>query len=98
MQFKQQQSPSDKPHVGDSFSDHISDDLLKRYTAGQLPFSERDSVENHLLICPGCRERLTDAAPIAAGIREPAGEMIAARPGYRTIYIQKTVRVYWSGG
>ena len=56
--------------------EHVSEDDLERYAMRTLPAPEVESLEEHLLICSACRDRLesTDqyvAAMKAAGkIRE----------------------------
>ncbi len=37
---------------------HVTDDLLERCAMQALPESDVISLEEHLLICPDCRERL----------------------------------------
>jgi len=46
-------------HVArDSFTDHISDDLLEAYALGKLEDAELAFAEEHLLVCAECRDRL----------------------------------------
>jgi len=46
---------------------HISDDSLEQYTMGTLPEPDLNLVEEHLLICEECQDRLkaTDAYVVA---------------------------------
>jgi anti-sigma factor RsiW len=44
--------------IRDSFRDHISDDLLEACAVGRLAEADRAYVEEHLLVCEQCRERL----------------------------------------
>jgi anti-sigma factor RsiW len=37
---------------------HFHDQLLERYAMGQLSAQESESVEEHLLLCPACQDRL----------------------------------------
>ena len=37
---------------------HVSDDTLERYAMQTLPESESGPLEEHILICPDCQERL----------------------------------------
>jgi len=41
-------------------SEHIPDELLAEYSRGTLPDAALDEVEEHLLICEQCRNRLTE--------------------------------------
>lgn len=37
---------------------HISEDLLDQYALKKLPEELAASLEEHLLVCPGCQDRL----------------------------------------
>jgi anti-sigma factor ChrR (cupin superfamily) len=39
--------------------DHVPDDWLQQYSAGVLEVPRLAQVEEHLLVCEHCRERLT---------------------------------------
>ena len=39
-------------------SAHISEDTLERYAMNQLPDAELAPVEEHLLVCTDCQDRL----------------------------------------
>jgi anti-sigma factor ChrR (cupin superfamily) len=39
--------------------DHVPDDWLEQYSKGTLEAARLAQVEEHLLICEQCRERLT---------------------------------------
>lgn len=39
---------------------HIEEEQLERYAMGTLPELEAAPVEEHLLLCAGCRERLSE--------------------------------------
>lgn len=41
-------------------SEHIPDELLAEYSRGTLEGASLDRVEEHLLICEKCRDRLTE--------------------------------------
>lgn len=49
---------------------HISDDSLEQYSMGKLPESDAAPLEEHLLICEGCRVRLTATEVYIAAMRE----------------------------
>jgi hypothetical protein len=46
----------DKPDIG--VPKHVPGDTLERYVMNRLPESELEPVEEHLLICPQCQDRL----------------------------------------
>ena len=49
---------------------HISDDLLEGYSMGRLTEPEMAPLEEHLLICEACRDRLVRMDFDIAAIRE----------------------------
>jgi hypothetical protein len=46
------------PHA--MISEHIPDDLLDQYSRGSLEGPKLDELEEHLLMCELCRDRLTE--------------------------------------
>lgn len=49
---------------------HGTDDQLEQYALGRLPDSDLPWVEEHLMICPACQERLNGIGDFAIGMRE----------------------------
>jgi hypothetical protein len=49
--------------------DHIPEDLLDRYAARGLPEAEAARVEEHLLICTFCQDRLQLTDDFVAALR-----------------------------
>jgi hypothetical protein len=49
---------------------HESEDRLELYALRRLPDSEVERVENHLLICDACRDRLEDVSAFAFSMRQ----------------------------
>lgn len=67
---------------------HISDEDLERYSLNGLPEPDLAVVEEHLLVCPACQDRLeaTDAyvrAMREAAVRARREELPLRRPGGR---------------
>ena len=54
----------------DAVTFHESDDRLELYALGRLPDSEIQRIEEHLLICNSCRDRLEDAESFALSMRD----------------------------
>jgi len=50
--------------------DQDRDDRLELYALGRLPASEVEKIEEHLLICDYCRDRLDEVAAFAFSARE----------------------------
>ena len=49
---------------------HGTEDRLEQYALGRLPGADLIALEEHLLICDACRERLDDIGAFAIGMRE----------------------------
>jgi hypothetical protein len=49
--------------------DHITEDLLERYAMGTLPEAEQVPLEEHLLVCAFCQDRLQIEDDFIAGLR-----------------------------
>jgi predicted anti-sigma-YlaC factor YlaD len=62
---------------------HISEDGLERYAMRRLPKAALRKVEEHLLICSECRERLEAEDTFQAAI-EAAGTMIISMEPKKT--------------
>jgi hypothetical protein len=61
---------------------HESDEKLELYALERLPDSEVIRMEEHLLVCDTCRDRLEDNATFALGMRDAlreAGQTASAR-------------------
>ena len=58
---------------------HPEEELLERYAMGRLDEPELGEVEEHLLICAPCQERLDEATAYVGIMREAAGN-VAAEP------------------
>jgi hypothetical protein len=51
---------------------HVTDDLLERFAIKTLPGSESGPLEEHLLICLECRDRLDAEIEFVAAMRGAA--------------------------
>ena len=62
---------------------HADDESIANYTIGHLPPKQLAQVEEHLLICGPCRQRLTEADSYAAAMRAAVSNCAipSARPG-----------------
>jgi hypothetical protein len=54
---------------------HATDDLLERYAMQALPGSDVIPLENHLLTCPECLERLQAELEFVTAMRDAAVTM-----------------------
>lgn len=54
----------------DNMTFHETDERLELYTLSRLPEADTASVEEHLLICDVCREKLDEIAEFALAMRE----------------------------
>jgi anti-sigma factor RsiW len=56
--------------------DHISDEILEGYAAGQkLPEAELAGLWEHLLTCPACQQRLRHWEEYVAAMRQALREL-----------------------
>jgi hypothetical protein len=54
------------------FVAHISDNDLENFAMQTLPDSETGPLEEHLLVCGDCRDRLDDEIEFVTAMREAA--------------------------
>lgn len=54
-------------------TEHPEEDLLEHYALGKLSGDELGRVEEHLLVCETCRDRLTELDADISAIREITG-------------------------
>jgi anti-sigma factor RsiW len=57
------------------FMAHIGEDDLERYVMKKLPDAQLDALEDHLLICPECREQLVETERYVLAIRAAAAKI-----------------------
>ena len=60
---------------------HISDDDLERYAIGTLPETELAPLEEHLLICSDCRDRLEATERYVVAMRAAAARVRESATG-----------------
>ena len=66
--------------MGDIPQAHPDDEILERYALGRLAEPELGEVEEHVLICEPCQERVAEAEEFAAVMRKAAANVAAERP------------------
>jgi len=54
---------------------HIDDDEMERYSMGDAPQDRAALIEEHLLICEGCRQRAAESDAYVAAMRQAAAEL-----------------------
>ena len=57
---------------------HATEDGLERYSMGRLPEAEAEVLEEHLLVCAVCQERLTEADQYVCAVRAAASKLRAS--------------------
>lgn len=65
--------------VDDMTGSHASDELLERYAMSKLLEPEAAGLEEHLLVCSECRDRLEETETFLAAFRQVAQEPQPAR-------------------
>src|SRR5262249_22051828 len=77
---------------------HLPEESLEKYAFGRLPASELEAVEQHLLVCEYCRERLetednfAEAMHALAKLNEQASN--SSIPERSTAWISQAARVF----
>ena len=59
---------------------HPDDEMLELYALGRLVEPGLGEVEEHLLVCAGCQERLDEVTEFAGLMREATANVAAAAP------------------
>jgi anti-sigma factor RsiW len=54
---------------------HVSEDDLERYAMRFLPAPESEQLEEHLLVCQSCRDRLEATDRYVAAMKAAAGKI-----------------------
>ncbi len=57
------------------FESHITEEWLELYALGRLPEEKAEVLEEHILICEGCRERLDGADAYVRAMRSGAARL-----------------------
>ncbi|HOK47780.1 MAG TPA: zf-HC2 domain-containing protein [Bryobacteraceae bacterium] len=55
--------------------DHISEHALEEYSRGTLSEEETESLEEHLLVCPDCQDRLAETDEFVGAMRDAAARL-----------------------
>jgi Putative zinc-finger len=72
-----------KEQIVDTVTFHESEDRLELYALRRLPDSEVELVENHLLVCGACRERLEEVSAFAFSMRATLKDHPVMKSGTR---------------
>ena len=83
------------PHQTDP---HRTDDELELYALGRLADPQVAVVEEHLLVCVACQERLDEVEAFALAMREGISAEPAPEPRADWFAWLKQPRVAWAGG
>jgi anti-sigma factor RsiW len=62
------------------FVEHVSEDDLERYAMRTLTAPESDRLEEHLLICSACRDRIDATDEYVAAMKAAAGKIRQEEP------------------
>lgn len=63
---------------------HGTEDQLELYAQGRLPEADLPVIEEHLMICNTCREKLDEIGDFALGMREALGTQAVPQTAYQT--------------
>ena len=67
--------------------DHATEEALESYSMGTLPEAEAGILEEHLLVCAACQERLTEADRYVRAVRAAASKLRAGAPADRRGFV-----------
>jgi hypothetical protein len=76
--------------------EHIPEDLLDRYSMGTIPADSVAQLEEHLLSCPFCQERLVETDE-ALNLFRAAATDVAAHPAVTWHRLWDRRKVFWAG-
>jgi len=76
---------------------HPGEDELERYALGEIGEEGSASLEEHLLLCEACRERLRAHDSYVRAMKEAAAEWRAGHPaeGHRRPFIRRITKTLW---
>jgi len=72
---------------------HADEDILERYSMGQLRGPENDAFEEHLLICEQCRDAVASMDSYVGAMRTAAGELRRAPQAAKAPWIERLFHV-----
>ncbi len=61
------------------FVHHPSEEILERYALGRVGASDMEPIEEHLLVCPQCQERLSEADQYILAMQDAARLLLNGR-------------------
>ncbi|HVX65467.1 MAG TPA: hypothetical protein VHA11_02635 [Bryobacteraceae bacterium] len=77
-------------------SHHLSEDLLEQYVLAKLAESDVEPVEEHLLVCRQCRERLVDVERFVTTIQAAARKLASSEDDGSPAFCRYTIRRAWT--
>ncbi len=77
------------------FLNHVSEETLESYVLGKLAEPDQDNIEDHLLVCHGCRRRLFDIERFVTAIRTAAANFGGAGCDLGPTVYRHTITRYW---
>jgi hypothetical protein len=63
------------------FTHHPSEEILENYVLGRVGAPDIEPIEEHLLVCPHCQERLSEADHYVLAMRDAARLLLTERTG-----------------
>ncbi len=62
------------------FTHHPSEEILERYVLGRVGAPDLEPIEEHLLVCPHCQDRLSEADQYVLAMRDAARLLLTEQP------------------
>jgi hypothetical protein len=82
--------------VCDPSSDHLREDVLEQYVLNKLAEPDLESIEEHLLICQDCRDRLIDVERFVTTIQAAARKLAGSSGPVEPAFCHYTIRRSWT--
>jgi anti-sigma factor RsiW len=75
---------------------HLTEDLLEQYVLAKLAESDLEAVEEHLLTCRDCRDRLIDVERFVTTIQAAARKLESSDDTGEPAFCRYTIRRSWT--
>jgi hypothetical protein len=82
--------------VYDPSSEHLNENLLEQYVLAKLTDSSLETVEEHLLICQDCRDRLIEVERFVTTIQAAARKLEGLDDSGEPAFWHYTIRRSWT--
>lgn len=79
-----------------SWENHVGDDELELYSLGRLSSSREEAVEEHLLVCETCQDRLAETEAYVLAMRTAAAKLAEQAPPVWRQWLDRLGALRWA--